>query len=68
MAILRMIKCDVAGCSATAIEAEANAGWVGWGCLHGIALNGTENPSLCPEHLHAAAEFVDKLGAANGVD
>lgn len=61
MAILRMIKCDIKGCLHSAVEPEPNAGWLGWGHLQGISLNGAENPLLCPEHLAAVAGFVDGL-------
>lgn len=67
MAILRMIKCDVRGCEKTAVEPKPNAGWMGWGRLHGVVIDGAENPSLCPEHLAAVAEHVDK-GLSNGMD
>ena len=68
MAILRMIKCDVKGCPHSAVESEPNAGWMGWGHLHGMSLNGAENPLLCPVHLAAVAGFIDSLEVADGMD
>jgi len=58
MAIKRTIQCDV--CGEQAEEQVANDGWLGWGALNGIALNGVPNPSLCPACLSEVANFVDK--------
>jgi len=57
--ILRMIKCDI--CGREEREAQPNEGWPGWGALQGVALNGVNNPSICPAHLATVAEFVDSL-------
>lgn len=57
--IIRTIKCSVCGCME--MEKKAGEGWVGWGALHGIELNGQPNPSLCPRHLTLAADFVDRM-------
>lgn len=59
MAILRTIKCDV--CGEVDTEPFPNAGWMGWGGLNGVAFNGVDNPSLCPKHLAAVADFIDRL-------
>lgn len=58
MAITRTITCDI--CCKTATETVPNEGWPGWGGLHGIALNGVTNPTLCPTDLARVAEFIDK--------
>jgi len=58
MGIKRTIECDV--CGAIAEEAAPNAGWHGWGALHGITLDGTDNPVLCPPCLGKVATFIDK--------
>lgn len=59
MAIIRTIKCDI--CQAEQTEPAAGAGWVGWGDLHGIVLNGIANPSLCPTCLGVAAMALDAI-------
>jgi hypothetical protein len=59
--ILRTITCDVCGNSAT--ETTPGEGWPGWGALQGIKLNGVDNPNLCPKHLAAAANALDKSDA-----
>ena len=59
--ILRQIKCDVAACSVVLTEHEPNAGFPGWGALHGVMMNGSVNPNLCPACLAKVAEFMDKL-------
>lgn len=60
--ILRTIRCQ---CGTEATEKEENAGWGGWGALHGIALNGEPNPHLCPACLNKVAEFADKMVGGN---
>lgn len=57
--ILRTIKCDL--CGAVYTEQGDGAGFPGWGALQGVTLDGVANPCLCPEHLAAAAGFVDSL-------
>lgn len=64
MTILRTIKCDVCGTSQT--EENAGDGWQGWGALHGISLDGVENPSLCNECLNRTASYVDSLKNGSG--
>lgn len=59
MTILRTIKCDV--CGMTATEGEENQGWIHWGNLNGIALDGVDNPSLCRECLINIANFINAL-------
>lgn len=63
--IIRTIVCDI--CKTTGQESKPNAGWPGWGSLHGITLNGTDNPTLCPYHLTRVADFIDKM-IPNGLD
>lgn len=58
----RMITCDVEGCHMAHTEVEWGDGHLGWGQLHGISLNGVDNPHLCPVHLGQVANFVDSLG------
>ena len=57
MAILKTIFCDI--CAAQATEPAPNSGWKGWGALHGIVLDGADNPSLCPDCLTATGNFID---------
>lgn len=57
MSVLRTIKCDI--CGATETEAAPGAGWPDWGDIHGIALDGVGNPSLCPRHLAMVADMLD---------
>ena len=64
MAEKRTLTCDIPGCVACCVEESFAAGWPGWGELKGIALNGTENPHLCPEHLRRTAEFIDSMRSA----
>lgn len=59
--ILRQVHCDIPGCGKSYTEPKPGEGWAGWGSLQGIALNGIENPLLCPEHLSAVAEFTASL-------
>lgn len=58
MTIKRTITCDI--CGITEAEAAPNDGWPGWGSIHGIALNGVPNPTLCPDDMARVAEFIDK--------
>jgi hypothetical protein len=62
MTIRRQIECDIPGCGEKYLEPKSGDGWEGWGVLQGIALNGIDNPSLCPTHLASAAKFVDSIG------
>lgn len=66
MAIIRTINCGACGYSDT--ELEANAGFIGWGALQGIELNGEANPTLCPACLNMAADVLDKIGVDHGMD
>ena len=59
MPITQTIVCDICGAGMT--EPQPGAGFQGWGALKGIALDGVENPTLCPEHLGALAQFADDL-------
>lgn len=59
MPLLQTIRCDVCGKQETGTE--AGQGFKGWGALHGIVLDGVPNPTLCPDHLHAAADFIDAM-------
>lgn len=65
MSILRTIKCDV--CGATATEGQENEGWMRWGQLQGIGLDGIINPALCKDCLIATANFVNALKHHRGV-
>lgn len=60
MSIKKTIVCDV--CGTEEAEQVTDGGFIGWGALHGIELNGVPNPNLCPTCLLATAAFVDKLG------
>ena len=59
--ILRLVACDIPGCSARHEETTPGEGYPGWGQLHGIVLNGTSNPLLCPKHLAKVADYIDNL-------
>jgi hypothetical protein len=56
--MLRTICCDAPGCDKRLQENEPGAGFPGWGALQGIALDGKENPALCPEHLAKLADLL----------
>lgn len=58
---LRTVTCDIKGCVERYTENQSGDGFPGWGQLNGIALNGVDNPYLCPEHLHKISEFADSL-------
>jgi hypothetical protein len=55
--ILRTIKCDV--CGETATEKKPNEGWQGWGAIQGVSRNGADNPNLCPYHLAEIMDWLD---------
>lgn len=57
--IKRTVVCGVCGMEHT--ETLAGEGFPNWGQLSGIVLDKDENPYLCPEHLAATADFIDKL-------
>lgn len=67
MATLRTITCDIEGCDEQFTEPSPGAGWQGWGALHGIVLNGIENPTFCPSCLEKVAVFIDEE-LCDGVD
>jgi hypothetical protein len=58
MSITRTIQCDCCGAAQT--EAPPDAGWPGWGAVHGVVWDGSANPSLCPECLGKVMAFMDK--------
>lgn len=62
--ITRIIQCDI--CGRQEAEQVQETGWRGWGAIHGVALNGAPNPSLCPVCLSKVMNFID--GGLNGVD
>ena len=66
MAIRRKIKCDI--CAVEVDEPAHEAGWVGWGALQGVVLNGAPSPNFCPACLTEVAEFVDSKVVHHGVD
>lgn len=59
MTILRTIKCDV--CGATATEGEENQGWQHWGQVNGFSLDSVANPTLCRTCLIAVANFINSM-------
>ena len=63
--IIREIKCL---CGRTETEPEENAGWAGWGQLHGVNINGMDNPTLCPSCLADIAKVAEVMGATYGMD
>lgn len=63
--ISRTITC--AACGQREEEKAENAGWQGWGGIHGVVLNGCANPHLCPECMARVMEFIDG-GMKHGVD
>jgi rubrerythrin len=58
MPIERKIICDV--CHAELVEGTHQSGFPGWGHVAGVALNGVENPTLCPVCLSKVMDFVDR--------
>ena len=64
--IRRTVTCVV--CGGTHTEEEEGGGFLGWGQLSGVVLDGDVNPYLCPKHLEVVADFTDKLKHDGGVD
>lgn len=58
---LRLIRCDYPKCSAQQIEPSTGEGFLGWGQVSGISLDGIPNPALCPDHLALVADALNKL-------
>lgn len=63
--IIRIIKCGK--CSTEEREEVPNAGWPGWSCIHGVHLNGVDNPNFCPACTSALMAVVDRE-VSNGMD
>jgi len=59
VAIRQVISCCV--CGKEEKEKSMGDGFVGWGTLQGIALNGEPNPNMCPEHLEQLATALDVI-------
>lgn len=59
MPMVRTIVCDV--CGLEEAETVYGNGFNGWGAFQGIALDGVDNPSLCPQHKAEVANFIDQL-------
>ena len=59
MPITQTIICDICGAGMT--EPQPGAGFKDWGALQGVALDGVENPTLCPEDKRKLARFADDL-------
>jgi len=59
MPILKIFICDI--CKEKFVEQGHGKGAEGWGQLVGIKLDGVDNPTLCPNHLTQAADFLDEL-------
>jgi hypothetical protein len=59
--MLLTFKCDIPGCEAAHTETQPGEGAAGWGEVRGFALNGKDNPTLCPRHLGVLAEFMDTV-------
>lgn len=57
--ILRTVQCCVCGRQQT--ESQPNEGWLGWSGVIGVAIDGDENPHLCPEHTAMVAGYIDRL-------
>jgi len=58
--ILRKVVCDIPNCDREHEEVTFGAGFSNWGSIHGVKLNGKENPYLCPEHLAQVMQFIDE--------
>jgi hypothetical protein len=58
---LRLVTCDIKGCTNRHEERAPGDGFPGWGQLSGIILDGNQNPMLCPEHLGQVAMYADGL-------
>ena len=65
MPILQTFKCDIRGCSNRYVETEFNTGAQGWGELHGVTVNGSTPPLLCPTHLAVLLEFITDVMEMN---
>ena len=63
MAIIRTIQCSV--CKKSEVEKNPGDGFVNWGSLEGIELDGETNPTLCQRHLAHVADYLDKLVQLN---
>lgn len=66
MSILRQMKCDIKGCNETMTEPNSTQGWIGWGQILGIQIEGMSDTAemgfcLCPEHLTNIAIYVQEL-------
>lgn len=59
MPILQTFICDV--CEEQYTETEPGAGACAWGSFHGIVLDGTNNPVLCPTHKAELANKLDRM-------
>ena len=59
MAIRQVIQCSV--CGKELSEEQAGDGFVGWGALQGIEMDGEANPTLCPDHLREIATLLDNI-------
>lgn len=57
--ILRTVKCCICGKEQT--EFQPNEGWIGWSGIGGIAIDGDENPHLCPVHTAMVGDFLVNL-------
>jgi rubredoxin len=66
MGIKKTIHCDE--CGAAQAEVAPDAGWPGWGAIHGVVWDGVANPSLCPACLGKVMAFIDKEKHYYGVD
>ena len=67
--IIRTIICF--HCGIKQEETNPNAGWPGWGAIHGVQIDGTINPDFCPECLSVIMNFVDnckQVRNENGLD
>ncbi len=64
MPIKQMIKCSI--CDEQEIEETPGMGFVGWGSLNGVILDGEENPTLCSFHLGKLADYLDELKMMRG--
>jgi hypothetical protein len=57
MSIKQQIECAV--CGTQELEKEPGTGFIGWGSLQGVNLDGEDNPTLCKLHLSAIADHLD---------
>ena len=57
--IKQIIECDI--CKLKIVEEKAGDGFVSWGAVHGVSLDGVENPNFCPDCLSEICNHIDVM-------